>query len=94
MTSTETPATSEDHREHDYTIIVDGQKKVVPSDLVSYAEVVELAYPGQSGDPRYTFTVTYRHAAGEKHEGTLLPGQTVRVKKEGTVFNVTRTTKS
>lgn len=94
MTSTESPATSQDHREHDYIIIVDGQKKVVPSDVVSYAEVVELAYPGQSGDPKYTFTVTYRHAAGEKHEGTLLTGQTVHVRKEGTVFNVTRTTKS
>jgi hypothetical protein len=55
---------------------------------------VELAYPGQSGDPQYVFTVTYRHAHEEKHDGTLLPGQTVRVKREGTVFNVTRTTKS
>lgn len=94
MTSTETAAEAEGHREHKYSIIVDGQKKEVPSDVVSYAEVVELAYPGQSGDPQYVFTVTYRHADEEKHDGTLLPGKTVRVKREGTVFNVTRTTKS
>jgi hypothetical protein len=94
MTSTETPGTDEGHRHREYTIIVDGQKKEVPSDIVTYEQVVELAYPGQSGDPQYTFTVTYRHATEEKHDGTLLPGKTVRVKKEGTVLNVTRTTKS
>jgi hypothetical protein len=79
---------------HGYVIIVDGQPKPVPSDVVSYVEVVELAYPGQSGDPQYTFTVTYRNADQKPHDGTLVTGQTVRVKREGTVFNVTRTTKS
>ena len=82
------------HHEHVYVIVVDGQKKTVPSDVVSYADIVELAYPGQSGDPQYTFTVTYRNSAEEKHDGTLVPGRTVHVKREGTVFNVTRTTKS
>ena len=96
MTSTDTPAETEDQRhEHEITIIVDGQKKTVSSDVVSYTEVVELAYPGQSADPQYTFTVTYRNSAEKKkHDGTLVPGQTVHVKKQGTVFNVTRTTKS
>ena len=94
MTSTDTPTEAEGHHhEHEITIIVDGQKKTVPTDIVSYKEVVELAYPGQSGDPQYTFTVTFRNAADEK-QGTLVPGQTVTVKHEGTVFNVTRTTKS
>lgn len=94
VTSTETSAVAEDHREPEYLIIVDGQRKVVPSDIVSYTEVVELAYPGESGASQYTFTVTYRNAAGDEHKGTLVKGQTVKVKKEGTVFNVTRTTKS
>ena len=94
MTSTDTPAEAEgQHHEHEIHIIVDGQRKTVPSDVVSYTEIVELAYPGQSGDPQYTFTVTFRNAAEEK-KGTLVPGGTVTVKKEGTVFNVTRTTKS
>jgi hypothetical protein len=93
-TVTSTEPAIENARKHEYTIVVDGQKKEVPSEIVSYAEVVELAYPGQSADPQYKFTVTYRHAAGEKHSGTLVAGQTVTVKKEGTAFNVTRTTKS
>ncbi len=93
MTSTETP-TPEAHPHHEYSIIVDGQKKEVVSDVVSYDQVVEFAYPGEVHDPQFTFTVTYRHAAEEKHDGTLRPGKTVRVRNEGTVFNVSRTTKS
>lgn len=94
MTSSEMPTASEDHRGHEYAIIVDGQKRVVASDIVSYVQVVEVAYPGQSGNPQYTFTVTYRNAAGDKRDGMLVSGQTVQVKREGTVFNVTRTTRS
>jgi hypothetical protein len=94
MTSTDAPVEAGGNPPaHDIAFIVDGQRKTVPTDVVSYTEVVELAYPGQSGDPQYTFTVTFRNAADEK-QGTLVPGQTVTVKKEGTVFNVTRTTKS
>ena len=93
MSNTETPATVVGNRDFQYAIIVDGQRRLVPTEVVSYSEVVELAYPGQAGNPQYTFTVTFRNAAGEKHEGTLVAGQAVQVKKEGTVFNVTRTTK-
>lgn len=93
MTSIDTP-TAEARPTHEYTIIVDGQKKEVPSEKVSYEQVVELAYPGQSADPQLKFTVTYRHSAEKPHDGTLEPGHSVRVKKEGTVFNVKRTTKS
>lgn len=94
MTSTGISGETDDRRFHEHTIIVDGQTKEVPSNLVSYAEVVELAYPDQSGDAQYPFTVTYRHADEEPHDGTLVPNKTVRVQREGTVFNVTRTTKS
>jgi hypothetical protein len=92
---TTTPVSAAEARDrHEYMIIVDGQKKAVSSHVVSYLEVVELAYPGQSGDPQYTFTVTYRNADQEPRDGSLVAGRTVRVKREGTVFNVTRTTKS
>lgn len=93
MTTTDT-ADAAAHPKHEYTIIVDGTKKEVPSEDVTYAGVVDLAYPGQGHDPQYTFTVTYRNAASEPHSGTLTAGHHVCVKKEGTVFNVTRTTKS
>ena len=50
------------------------------------------------GDPVPTgdfivFTITYRKGHGHKPEGTLLEGQTVKV-KEGMIFNVTATDKS
>jgi hypothetical protein len=93
-TARESVTTAEARDKHEYGIVVDGQRKTVSSDIVSYIEVVELAYPGQSGDPRYKFTVTYRNADQEPRDGSLVAGKTVRVKKEGTVFNVTRTTKS
>ncbi len=94
MTSNETIVTAEERREHEFIIIVDGQQKTVTSDIVSYIEVVELAYPKDAHDPKYNFTVTYRHADQEPHHGTLVAGQTVRVKRKGTIFNVTRTVKS
>jgi hypothetical protein len=86
-------STAEARDRNEYMIIVDGQKKTVSSDVVSYVEVVELAYSGQSGDPQYKFTVTYRNADQRPREGSLVAGQTVHIKREGTVFNVTRTTK-
>ena len=46
MTSTEVP-TPEAHPHHEYSIIVDGQKKKVTSDVESYDQVVQLAYPGE-----------------------------------------------
>jgi Multiubiquitin len=39
------------------------------------------------------FTVTYRRGEGNKPEGTLVEGETVKV-KEGMIFNVTATDKS
>lgn len=94
VTSTGISGETDGRHLHDHAIILDGQRQEVPSSLVSYAEILELAHPGQSGDAQYTFTVTYRHADEEPHDGTLVPGTTVRVKREGTVFNAIRTTKS
>jgi hypothetical protein len=77
---------------HKPTIIVNGEPHEVPSDVVSYQEVVALAFPvPPSPDARYT--VSYRNAK-EPHEGSLAPSQSVVVRKEGTVFNVKATGKS
>ena len=74
------------------SIIVNGQPKTVQSQLVSYAEVVALAYPTPPS-PDTIFTVTFRNAE-KPREGSLVDGQTVEVKKEGTIFNVRATGKS
>jgi len=76
----------------EFVIIVNAEQKTVGSDEVSYDEVVKLAYPTPpSPDTRYT--VTYRNAVHPK-EGSLAQGQSVKVKKEGTIFNVKTTGKS
>jgi hypothetical protein len=80
-------------KDKEYAIVINGEVAVVPHEVVSYAEVVAIAYPEQS-DPNTTYTVTFRKAQGPRHEGVLVEGQTVTVKHKGTVFNVTATNKS
>lgn len=75
------------------TIIVNAEQKSVPSRDVSYTEVVTLAYPTPPS-PDTTFTVTYRNAVGPNKEGSLVNGQSVEVREEGTIFNVRATGKS
>lgn len=75
------------------TIIVNGKKKTVSKKDLSFAEVVALAFATPPTGENIIFTVTYRNARGDKSEGTLNEGQTVKI-KEGTIFNVTPTDKS
>lgn len=77
--------------EKDLVIIVNGQEADVPSEEVSFAQVVTLAF--NAVDPKTVYTVTYRRAKAPKHEGIMVDGDNVTV-KEGTVFNVTATTRS
>jgi hypothetical protein len=88
-----TIATAEKSEMHEqFAVIVNGQQHAVESQIVSYEEVVKLAYPTPpSPDTRYT--VTYRNAK-EPKEGSLAEGQSVEIKKEGTIFNVKATGKS
>jgi hypothetical protein len=74
-------------------IIVNGRTKEVPKQEMSFEELVALAFDKPPGGPNIVFTVTYRKGHGNKPEGTLAQGETVKV-KEGMVFNVTATDKS
>lgn len=74
-------------------ITVNGRRRTVPDDGVSFEEVLELAFPGPHTDPNVVFSMTYRHAAQHPSAGELAPGGMVKV-KTGSVFNVTRTVKS
>lgn len=77
----------------DYEIVVNARPRTVTDRQVTFEQVVQFAFPGQH-DPTVVFSMTYRHAASKPHAGELGPGGVVRVKKKGTVFNVTRTVKS
>jgi Multiubiquitin len=80
--------TAENEPEASFAIVVNGQLKVVTSRVVTWDEVVDLAYPGQRNDPEMSFIVTYEEADESKDDGTLAVGRSVKVKKEGTVFYV------
>jgi multiubiquitin len=81
-------------QEHETTIVVNAQEKVVTAKEISFEEVVALAYDGNppTGE-NWEITVTYRRGHAPKPQGSLVAGQTVRVKK-GMVFDVQATDKS
>jgi hypothetical protein len=87
-------ATATPDRKNEITIIVNARKKVVDSQVVSFDQLLDLAYDGHPNPgPNIVFTVTYRNAASRPSEGSMVEGDKVEVKNE-TIFNVTRTDKS
>jgi hypothetical protein len=76
-----------------FEVIINGTPVILDHDSVSYDELGQLAYPGH--DPQAMFTVTYKNAVGPHGgKGTLVAGESVKVKKKGTSFNVRLTTRS
>lgn len=75
------------------TIIVNTRPKVVTEKELTFDELVHLAYDDPPTGPNVLFTITYHRARGDKPEGTLVEGQSVRV-HEGMVFDVVATTRS
>lgn len=75
------------------TVIVNGRPREVDHTLLTFDEVVRLAFDPVPTGPNVLLTVSFRNAADEK-KGTLIEGQSVVVKEHGTVFNVTATDKS
>ena len=78
----------------DYAIAVNGTLTVVHDPSVSYEQVVHIAFPAPPS-PDVTYSVTYRDTDGPHGDkGMLVAGELVKVKKEGTSFNVYPTTRS
>lgn len=75
------------------TIIVEGKPHEWPKEEISYAEVVTLEVPNYAQHPEITYSVKYKRGQGNKPEGVLAPGATVKV-KEGMVFSVSETGQS
>lgn len=80
-------------KDRKFRIIVNLEEKVVTKKVLTFWEVVRLAYPPSADGPNVVYTVTFKKAAGSRHEGTLEDGQTVEI-KNGTIFNVRRTDRS
>jgi len=74
------------------SIIVNGREREFAGNEISFEQVVALANLGSEG-VNIVFTVTYKRGEGHKPEGSLVAGESVKV-KQGMIFNVTRTDKS
>ena len=75
-----------------FEIIVNGRPRTVTGNIVTFNQIVQLAFPG-SHDSNVVFDMTYQKAVSQPPPGQLGPGGSVKIKK-GTVFNVTRTVQS
>ena len=80
-------------RGHSVTIIVEGTPHEWPKGDISYVEVVTLEVPDYAQHPEITYSVTYKRGHGNKPEGTLAPGASVRV-KDGMRISVSETGQS
>ncbi|HCR52764.1 MAG TPA: multiubiquitin domain-containing protein [Cyclobacteriaceae bacterium] len=76
-----------------HTIIVNGREKEFEGKEISFEQVIILAFGVVSPNPNISYTVTYKRGEGNKPQGTLVAGESVKV-KEGMIFNATATDKS
>lgn len=84
---------SSSDKTHEISIVINGRSRTVTDKELTFQQVVSLAFdPPPTGD-NVEFTITYRRGHGDKPEGSLLPGGSVKV-KDGMVFSVSATDKS
>lgn len=72
------------------TFVVNGRPREWHENEISFEQVVALAYPNPPEGGNIEYTVSYRRAHGNKPEGTLKAGESVKV-KDGMLFDVTAT---
>lgn len=75
------------------TIIINGTAKSVEKERMSFEEIVALAYETPPTGDGVQFTIQYTKGHSDKPKGTLVEGQSVKV-KEGMEFDVTPTNRS
>lgn len=80
-------------RAREYRIFVNTRPKEVSTPTLGFWEVVKLAFPQAVPNPTTYYTITYKHGPKTNPEGSLVAGETVRL-KDGMRFNVTATDKS
>jgi hypothetical protein len=74
-------------------IIVNGREKPWKENVISFEQVVVLAFGTNSGNQNTAFTVTYKGGPEQNPQGTMVKGEKVHVKNK-MIFNVTATDKS
>jgi len=85
-----------EHEPRESEVIVNGRQREVPGNIVSYEELVKIAFPHGPTKQNTRFTITYKNAAQVPPTGELDMGQKVKVKAGSkcggeTIFNVSET---
>lgn len=75
------------------TLIVNGRPKPWHERVITFEQVVELAFGGYDPNPNIVYTVTYDRGPHENFEGTMVKVDKVFT-KDKMIFNVTCTDKS
>lgn len=75
------------------TIIVEGTPHEWSKKRINYDEVVTLEVPDYAQHPEITYSVKYENGPGNKPEGALAKGASVKV-KDGMIFSVSETGQS
>lgn len=83
-----------DAPDNHYIIIVNTDPVVVDHDVVTFTELVKIAYPVPPTGADVEFTVSYEHAKSSPHYGDLPEYGSVTVRKYGTTFDVDHTNRS
>lgn len=75
------------------TIIVNARPHTWEAKEITFEQVVDLAYPGQTPNDQDTYTVRYSRGHDSHGTGSLTAGHSVHVKK-GMIFDAYRTSRS
>lgn len=76
-----------------FEIVVNGREVRVERRRQTFENFVRLAFPDGPADQNITYSITFRRAASQPHEGELGAGGFINV-RNGTIVNVTRTVQS
>jgi hypothetical protein len=79
--------------EKEYTIVLNGRDTVVTQHELTYEELVRLAFGIAPGGDTTVYTVSFRRGEGNSPAGSLVAGQTLKV-KNGMLIDVTPTDRS
>jgi Multiubiquitin len=93
MNNVENIDSKKESKEKEYEIIVNGRPKVWTDKEISFSQVVEFAFGSYQENGQTVFTMTYKRGQGNKPDGEMVAGDSVKV-KDKMIFNVTSTDKS
>lgn len=94
MTNTDMETGAKHHEPKTVTIIVNGKAKTVPKHAeLTFDQLVALAFDNPVTGDTVQYTIQYTRGHEHKPKGTLLEGQSVKV-KDGMEFDVTSTNRS